>query len=1114
MNIPVFGFRSLACAAIAFIGCLICLVATAEAQPTQVWTYNHGLLNAGFSLGQVKIAVDPSGVIHMCNDGDSYSSLVSNTGLNLGTFRLGTQTESNRGVDVGYDDAGDTVILTTMLASPRNFIRVSKNDSNGNTNYNILYTLDPQNPNLVMRAKCMTVEPDGTAIVAGYAAPAPGQFSNMFVAKVTPAGTIAWSKTWDGPSHQDDVPVRVSLDPLGGIYVAVEADTDLSSQPEFHGHMVGLHYSDSGDLMWIATVPTNGDNERTRDMDVAANGDIVLVGDGANSIETLAKIDSTGTLTFASTFGQTSHASKITLDSAGNIYTTGQDNSGLNGYVEKWSKTGIQSWRDRFNGPAGYNDMGVDVKVDGIGNVYVVASCWFYDQPSSVAPGIYVFKYGPGGALMWPQSGGSFFSGGMALIPNTLGYPTNLYLDGLGGFLVGGRTSQPTWDAWVGKFSEKCIPSSLSFAPGAIVGSGSATGTVTMTVPAPPGGVTVGLSCVSDAVQLGTASVFIPEGKGSASFGFTASNSGTVFINAPIKASVGEDSVTRNFPIYTTSNAAFVGQTVPSTMTAGESYSVSLQFQNTGNSTWTAASGFRLISSNPLNNITWGVQTLSLFNGPVAPGQTGIFSGIVFAPTAAGTYNFKWQPAIEGIGPFGQPSTNLLVTTVVGADAARFVSKSCPTTVLAGNDFAVSYTMKNVGSNTWTAPSYSLRSIYDYWRVSAIPASGSIAGGAQTVFTRILTAPISPGTYSIQWGMYRSGFFGDKTPLQTITVAQSTNNCQFQSQTVPTSVAPGANFNATLTFKNLGSATWGSSATVYALKSQNPSANTTFGTAYVAIPGTVAPGQLAVISHGFTAPSIPGTYHFQWRMTANTGTGASPFGQYSTDAVITVLGDGAQFVSRTGLTNVAPGQNFIVSYTMKNIGTTTWSPASGYAMTSMDPQGNTIWGGNSAALSGSVAPGATTVVQINCIAPVTPGIYPMQWKMASSGVLFGDATPMVNIAVSAPPYASEFISQSGIPTTVAHGASFTATIKFKNTGSATWASVSNDYIRAQNPAGNVNWGLSNLSVPSSVGSGGTATFTHLFTAPMTPGTYHFMWRLYHDGTSFGQYTTDVAITVT
>lgn len=116
-----------------------------------------------------------------------------------------------------------------------------------------------------------------------------------------------------------------------------------------------------------------------------------------------------------------------------------------------------------------------------------------------------------------------------------------------------------------------------------------------------------------------------------------------------------------------TNGASFVSQSVPTTMTAGGSYPVSVTLQNSGTSTWTAAANHRLGSQNPSDNTTWGMARVDLGSGEsIAPGQQKTFSWTVTAPSTAGTYNFQWRMVQEFVQWFGATTPNVAVTVTAG----------------------------------------------------------------------------------------------------------------------------------------------------------------------------------------------------------------------------------------------------------------------------------------------------------------------------------------------------------------------------------------------------------------------------------------------------------------
>jgi hypothetical protein len=130
-------------------------------------------------------------------------------------------------------------------------------------------------------------------------------------------------------------------------------------------------------------------------------------------------------------------------------------------------------------------------------------------------------------------------------------------------------------------------------------------------------------------------------------------------------------------PAVTVNNAQFVSQTVPTVMTAGQTYSVTVAIKNTGTSNWTDATMYRLGSQNPQDNNTWGGR-ISLPSGEsVAPNQTKSFTFTVVAPPSAGTYNFQWRMVQESVQWFGDATSNVAIAV---QNAMSQSSTSTPTT--------------------------------------------------------------------------------------------------------------------------------------------------------------------------------------------------------------------------------------------------------------------------------------------------------------------------------------------------------------------------------------------------------------------------------------------------
>ena len=241
-------------------------------------------------------------------------------------------------------------------------------------------------------------------------------------------------------------------------------------------------------------------------------------------------------------------------------------------------------------------------------------------------------------------------------------------------------------------------------------------------------------------------------------------------------------------------------------------------------------------------------------------------------------------------GATGSYNCQVQVWSTADDVAADFVGQSVPATVLAGQQMPVSITMKNVGSMTWQTGQYF------YFAIGPQPDNGTwgtahpalpynVPPGSQVTFNFNVTAPTTPGTYNFQWRMIDNWqWFGDRTDNVAVSVLSPSNQSEFVSQTVPTSMVGGEAYTVTIKMKNIGNTTW-EAGTGYKLGSQNPQDNTTWATSRAVLTSPVAPGGTAVFTFTVWAPGKAGSYNFQWRMLRE---GVEWFGPSTPNLVISV----------------------------------------------------------------------------------------------------------------------------------------------------------------------------------------------------------------------------------
>ena len=236
--------------------------------------------------------------------------------------------------------------------------------------------------------------------------------------------------------------------------------------------------------------------------------------------------------------------------------------------------------------------------------------------------------------------------------------------------------------------------------------------------------------------------------------------------------------------LFAQNNAQFISQTVPSTLTAGEEFNVSIVMKNTGTTTWSTANSYRLGSQTPTDNTNWGATRITLPAGNVAPNEQVTITATLTAPLNQNPGNFQWKMVQDGVEWFGQ-QTELVEITIPDAvvDNAQFISQTVPTTVQSNQTFNVQLTFKNIGTTTWLeneeirlgSKSPDNNSI---WGVNRMYLSSDVAPNEEVTFSVNLTAPANSLFYNFQWQMEREGYgwFGDLSEIKQIPVINTSND--------------------------------------------------------------------------------------------------------------------------------------------------------------------------------------------------------------------------------------------------------------------------------------------------------------------------------------------------
>jgi hypothetical protein len=303
------------------------------------------------------LAVDPSG--NACVTGASW---VSGNGLDFITIR--------------YTPSGDTAWVRTF------------NGAGDSTDVACRVDLDR----------------GGNVFVAG-AGIGNNSKQDYLVLKYDSLGTLLWSRTYNGPSSEADVPNALALDSVGDAFVTGRS----------HGGSTGydyltIAYKPNGDTAWVrrySGTPSGYDEAFGVGMDrqtcVVVTGRSYM--DSTRADYLTLKYSPTGDTLWSRRYDGNQGddiASDLILDAEGNVCVTGKSlgAAGNDVLTLKYAPDGTLRWARRYDGPAGGEDEGTGMTLDRFGNIAVCGSA----ATSGGTTDALILKYDSLGTLCWART--------------------------------------------------------------------------------------------------------------------------------------------------------------------------------------------------------------------------------------------------------------------------------------------------------------------------------------------------------------------------------------------------------------------------------------------------------------------------------------------------------------------------------------------------------------------------------------------------------------------------------------------------------------------------------------------------------------------------------------
>lgn len=430
-------------------------------------------------------------------------------------------------------------------------------------------------------------------------------------------------------------------------------------------------------------------------------------------------------------------------------------------------------------------------------------------------------------------------------------------------------------------------------------------------------------------------------------------------------------------------NAIASAQSIPTTMVAGEPYTITLAFRNTGTASWTSAGKY---CAKLLAPAGWEFNSRCV-STTVAVGQFLYVNHTARAPSTPGVYNYQWQMEQQGVGLFGTASTNVAITVAPRVQSMQFVTHNVPAMLSPGTR-EIFFTYKNTSNFTWKAGQYALVAQNpennSTWGISRLMlVTPTVAPGAIGSFRDTITAPSTFGYYGMQWRPMEvgKGYVGDPTPPLNIPITGPAPTVNVEKPTVgQTFIGNGGFIDVPVKV----TATPSGIATVSKIEILVYNTATSTFTVIDSVEGPVFEKTLR-------RAAVDQTLYVKATDSFNKFTQTT----FKIDALV----DYSLLVSHTIPPKMVPGVEYDVTVTMKNTGGTTWTPE-GVELITTNPVGNTTFGITSMPLATSIPPGGTAVFSGRMKAPATEGTVQTQWRLHEKTRAAFGAAALVSVALA------------------------------------------------------------------------------------------------------------------
>jgi uncharacterized delta-60 repeat protein len=362
---------------------------------TQLWVKHYSTAGDDYAAA---IAVDGSGNVYVtgssfaCSNGyscasyDYYAHYTTVKYSPDGTRQWVKQYDSysdfnDEATAIAIDGSGNVYVTGTTYAANSNTLEEDFGTIKYGPDGTQLWVQKYHNQfytNSSDKATAIAIDAQGNIYVTGTSNGG-GVGQDYATVKYSSAGSLLWSKIYNGPGNGEDQPASIKVDASGSVYVAGSSVGSGTGQD-----YALVKYTTSGTQSWVKRYH-NGSFDQALGLAVDNCDGIYITGVSRTSNNALVyrtlKYNTAGTIQWIKSYGDGTYPGThenvaIAVDATCNVYLAGSDNltDKARYVIIKYSSTGAQLWQNWYQSGATSNDLAVAIAVNGSGNVYVAGS--------------------------------------------------------------------------------------------------------------------------------------------------------------------------------------------------------------------------------------------------------------------------------------------------------------------------------------------------------------------------------------------------------------------------------------------------------------------------------------------------------------------------------------------------------------------------------------------------------------------------------------------------------------------------------------------------------------------------------------------------------------------